>query len=83
MRRIVVSFTALAALMAISACSDQTQQSGGASGSGSSLGSQQPRGAVGQGALTEAERLAQLLKEFQTSVGDRVYFATDSVSVTA
>ncbi|MBC7908644.1 MAG: peptidoglycan-associated lipoprotein Pal [Rhodospirillaceae bacterium] len=82
MRRIVVSFTALAALMAVSACSDETQQSGGAAGSGSTQGYQQPRGAVGQGALTEAERLAQLQKEFQTAVGDRVYFGTDAVSVT-
>ena len=82
MRRIVVSFTALAALLAVSACSDETQQTGGVSGSGSALGTAQPRGPVGQGALTEAERLAQLQREFQTSVGDRVYFATDSVSVT-
>jgi peptidoglycan-associated lipoprotein len=83
MRRIVVSFTALAALMAVSACSDQSQQTGGVSGSGTSLGAQQPRGPVGQGALTEAERLAQLQREFQTSVGDRVYFGTDSVSLNA
>ncbi|MBC7952664.1 MAG: peptidoglycan-associated lipoprotein Pal [Rhodospirillaceae bacterium] len=81
MRRIVVSFTALAALMAISACSDESQQTGGAAGSGSAQGYQQPRGAIGQGALTEAERLAQLQKEFQTAVGDRVYFGTDAVSV--
>lgn len=83
MRRIVVSLTALAALMAVSACSDESQQTGGVSGSGSALGSQQqPRGPVGSGALTEAERLAQLQREFQTSVGDRVYFGTDSVSLT-
>ncbi|MGE5517318.1 MAG: peptidoglycan-associated lipoprotein Pal [Bacteroidota bacterium] len=81
MRRIVVSFAALTALLAISACSDETQQSGGATGSGSALGAQQPRGPVGQGALTEAERLAQLQREFQSSVGDRVYFGTDSVSL--
>ncbi|HTH17153.1 MAG TPA: peptidoglycan-associated lipoprotein Pal [Magnetospirillum sp.] len=80
MRRIVVSFTALAALAAVSACSDESQQTGGASGSGSNLGAQAQRGPVG-GALTEAERLAQLQREFQTSVGDRVYFATDSVSL--
>ncbi|HLO77167.1 MAG TPA: peptidoglycan-associated lipoprotein Pal [Magnetospirillum sp.] len=82
MRRIVVSLTAAAALLAIAACSDQTQQNGGASGTGSNLGAQQPRGPVGQGALTEAERLAQLQREFQSSVGDRVYFGTDSVSLT-
>ncbi len=83
MRRIVVSFTALAAMLAISACSDQSQQAGGVTGSGSALGTQQPRGPVGQGALTEAERLAQLQREFQTSVGDRVYFGLDSVSLNA
>jgi peptidoglycan-associated lipoprotein len=83
MRRIVVSFTALAALLAVSACSDETQQTGGVSGTGSALSTTQPRGPVGQGALSEAERLAQLQREFQTSVGDRVYFALDSVSVNA
>ncbi len=83
MRRIVVSFTALAAALAISACSDDPQQSGNVSGtgSGSNYGSQQPRGPVGQGVLSEAERLAQAQREFQTSVGDRVHFGTDSVSL--
>lgn len=81
MRRIVVSFTALAALMTISACSDESQQNGGVTGSGSNAGYQQPRGPVGQGVLTEAERLAQAQREFQTSVGDRVWFATDSVAL--
>lgn len=83
MRRIVVSFTALTALLAVAACSDDPQQTGGVAGSGSAIGSQPSRGPVGQGALTEAERLAQLLREFQTSVGDRVYFSTDSVSLNA
>jgi len=81
MRRIVVSFTALTALLAVAACSDDPQQTGGVAGSGSAIGSQPSRGPVGQGALTEAERLAQLQREFQTSVGDRVYFTTDSVSL--
>lgn len=81
MRRIVVSFTALTALLAVAACSDDPQQTGGVAGSGSAIGSQPSRGPVGQGALTEAERLAQLQREFQTSVGDRVYFSTDSVSL--
>lgn len=82
MRRIVVSLTALAAVLAISACSEETQQGGGAVGSGNTMGTQ-PRGPVGQRALTEAERLAQLQQEFQTSVGDRVYYATDSTSLSA
>ena len=81
MRRIVVSFTALTALLAVAACSDNPQQTGAVTGSGSAVGAQPSRGPVGQGALTEAERLAQLQREFQTSVGDRVYYGTDSVSL--
>ncbi|MBI2239554.1 MAG: peptidoglycan-associated lipoprotein Pal [Magnetospirillum gryphiswaldense] len=81
MRRIVVSFTALTALMAVAACSDQAQQTGGATGAGYNNGAtaQRPAGGV----MSEAERLAQMQREFQTSVGDRVYFATDSQSLSA
>jgi peptidoglycan-associated lipoprotein len=82
MRRFVVSFTALAALMAVSACSDQAQQTGGVSGSGTNLPPQQAR-PMGTAPLSEAERLAQMQREFQTSVGDRVYYATDSYSLLA
>jgi peptidoglycan-associated lipoprotein len=82
MRRIVVSLTALAAVLAISACSDESQQTGGVVGSGTTIGTE-PRGPVGQRALTEAERLAQLQQEFATSVGDRVYFSLDSTSLSA
>lgn len=82
MRRIVVSFTALAAVLAISACSEQAQQSGGVTGSGTTTGMEQ-RGPVGQRALTEAERLAQLQQELQANVGDRVFFATDSTGLSA
>lgn len=81
MRRIVVSLTALAAIMAVAACSDDPQSGGGVAGSGSSMSSSQPRGPVGQRALTDAERLAQAQQEFQSTVGDRVYFSTDSTSI--
>lgn len=81
MRRIVVSFTALTALLAVAACSEQTEQTGGATGAGYNTGAtaQRPAGGV----MSEAERLAQMQREFQTSVGDRVYFATDSQSLSA
>jgi len=82
MRRFVVSFTALAALMAVSACSDQALQSSGVSGSGSGMAPQQSR-PMGNQSLSEAERLAQMQREFQTSVGDRVYYATDSYGLSA
>ena len=84
MRRIAVSFTALAALLAVAACSDQAQQTGGATGSGSTMNN---NGAIARpsagGVMTEAERLAQMQREFQTSVGDRVYYGTDSFSLSA
>jgi peptidoglycan-associated lipoprotein len=79
MRRFVVSFTALAALMAVSACSEQAQQSGGVTGSGTNLA---PQSRQMPPAVSEAERLAQMAREFQTTVGDRVYFGTDSYSLT-
>ncbi|MBR9970655.1 peptidoglycan-associated lipoprotein Pal [Magnetospirillum sulfuroxidans] len=82
MRRLAVSFTALTALLAVAACSDTAQQTGGATGSGSNVGSntaQRPTGSV----MSEAERLAQMQREFQTSVGDRVYYGTDSHALNA
>jgi peptidoglycan-associated lipoprotein len=81
MRRIAVTFTALTALLAVAACSDQAQQSGGVTGSGSNTGGgvARPSGNV----MSEAERLAQMQREFQTSVGDRVYYGTDSHSLNA
>jgi len=85
MRRILVSFSALLALAAVSACSDSPQQSGNVSGSGMSGASSQRGPGMGgsQGSLTDAERLAQMQREFQTSVGDRVYYGTDSVTLNA
>ncbi|MBF0323803.1 peptidoglycan-associated lipoprotein Pal [Magnetospirillum moscoviense] len=81
MRRFLVSFTALTALMAVSACSDQAQQTGGTTGSGSMAA--QPARPMAPATMSEAERLAQMQREFQTSVGDRVYFGTDSTSLSA
>ncbi len=81
MRRIALSFTALAAVLAVSACSDPVQQSASATGAGSTAGMTQPRGPVG-GAMTDAQRLAQMQQELQSNVGDRVYFGTDSIQLT-
>lgn len=83
MRRIALTFTALAAVLAVSACSDPAQQSGGVSGAGSTAGMTQARPPVGGGVMSEAERLAQMQRELQSSVGDRVYFATDSVQLSS
>jgi len=83
MRRILVSFTALLAVVAVSACSDTSQQSGGVSGTGGASAVGGPRGPGGSGSLSDAERLAQMQREFQSQVGDRVYFATDSVNLSS
>jgi peptidoglycan-associated lipoprotein len=85
MRRFLVSLTALTALVAVSACSDQPQQTGNTSGYGNSSGMNQrgPGMGSGQNIMSESERLAQMQREFQTTVGDRVYFSTDSVSLNA
>lgn len=81
MRRIALTLTALAAVLAVSACSDPAQQSGGTAGAGSIAPMTQPRAPVG-GAMTDAQRLAQMQQELQSNVGDRVYFGTDSVQLT-
>jgi peptidoglycan-associated lipoprotein len=81
MRRIAVTFTALAALLAVSACSEETQQSGGAVGRGTSTA--QPSQPMAPRVMSEAERMAQMQQEFQAQVGDRVYFATDSFALNA
>ena len=84
MRRIAVAFTALTALLAVAACSEEAQQSGGATGSGSTSGATASRPSPATGTvMSEAERLAQMQRELQTSVGDRVYFGTDSYSLNA
>lgn len=80
MRRIL-SFTALAAVLAVSACSDPVQQSSVASGTGSTAGLAQTRPPVGPGPMSEAERLAQMQGELQSTVGDRVHFGTDSITL--
>ncbi|CAA7615952.1 peptidoglycan-associated lipoprotein Pal [Magnetospirillum sp. UT-4] len=79
MRRFALSFTAVAAVLAVAACSEPAQQSGGASGAGST-GMTQARPPA-PGVMSEADRLAQMQREFQTSVGDRVFFATDSIQL--
>jgi peptidoglycan-associated lipoprotein len=78
MRRSILSVTALVAMLALGACSSDTVDQGRASGTGT--------GGVGRtgpqaGELTGAQRLAQLQNELQTSVGDRVFFATDAVDL--
>ena len=81
MRRLFVSFTALALVAAVSACSSTGADEGNVTGSGNASGrsAMPPSG----GAMTDAERLAQAQRELQTQVGDRVFFPTDSISLTS
>lgn len=82
MRRFFLSFTALALVAAVSACSSTGTDEGNVSGAGTTAG----RSAMppsGSGMMTDAERLAQMQRELQTQVGDRVFFQTDSVSLTS
>ncbi len=83
MRRFAVSLLAITALTALSACTDPAKDVGGVSGGGSSSSDPSYGGAGRDGVVTETQRLSQLQKEIQSAqVGDRVYFTTDSVSIT-
>jgi peptidoglycan-associated lipoprotein len=77
---------ALALLLALGACSESPQNSGTASGAGSAMPMQSPMAGNGMGAynggpLTQAQLAAA--KQHLVSIGDRVFFATDSSSLSA
>lgn len=83
MRRIASSFIALAAVLAVSACSSgPAVDSRHVSGSGTGVGGQ---GTTPQQSrvLTEAERLEELQNELQATIGDRVFFSTDEYTLNA
>ncbi|MGE5546370.1 MAG: peptidoglycan-associated lipoprotein Pal [Solirubrobacterales bacterium] len=79
MRNTVLTAAALAAMLAVSACSSSSTDTGAASGTGNALGRQSTL--PPSQTLTDAERLAQMQRELSTTVGDRVFFDTDSFSL--
>lgn len=80
MRRFFLSFTAMALMAAVSACSSTPTDEGNVTGSGTTAGRGLPSSS---GVMTDAERLAQMQRELQSQVGDRVFFPTDSISLTS